>query len=375
MKNSLHITLKHLMIDRQKMIGLQFQPNKLIQTVIKSLPNPKWSEEFGMVYIKNTKENTHKIFQNFRGIAWVNCQYFYSNRKSRYDNSPINYQSVKTSFPTIPKRYIQKLILKKYAINTCNTYCSLFVRFQEHFKIKKLNEITEQDIKLYLEGLIHQQCSDSLVNQSLNAIKFYYEVVMEMPNRFYSIERPHKKQSLPKVISLAQVKRMIEVCDNIKHKCIVSLLYSAGLRRSELLNLKISDIKSDRKLILIKDAKGGKDRFTTLGNKMLSDLRKYYKVYKPKTYLFEGKPEKKYSESSVRIIVKKAALKANIQEKVTPHMLRHSFATHLLENGTNIRTIQILLGHNSIKTTELYTHVANNQFNNLKNPLDSLDLQ
>lgn len=375
MKNSLHITLKHLLINNQKMIGIQFPPNKLIQTILKGMDEPKWSEEFSMVYLKNTKENLNRIFNDFRGVAWVNCQYFFADRKSKHNKKPLNYNSIKKSFPKMPKRYIQKLILKKYALSTCQAYCSLFIRFQDYFDAKKLNEISERDIRMYLETLIHKQSSDSLVNQTLNAIKFYYEVVMEMPNRFYSIERPHKKQILPKVISIIQVKHMIELTSNIKHQCIISLLYSAGLRRAELLNLKLTDIKSDRQLILVKDAKGGKDRFTTLGHKMLTDLRNYYKVYKPKTYLFEGKPGERYSESSVRIIVKKAAKRANIMEKVTPHMLRHSFATHLLENGTNLRTIQTLLGHNSIKTTELYTHVANNEFNNLKNPHDSLDLQ
>src|SRR5690554_2897293 len=188
----------------------------------------------------------------------------------------------------------------------------------------------------------------------INSIKFYYEVVKGMPNRFYSIERPRKKEALPKVISLEEVKGIILKTNNIKHKCIVSLLYSAGLRRSELLNLKLQDIDSKRMSILVKNSKGGKDRVTLLNENVLKDLRKYYKKWKPKKYLFEGKEGTQYSASSVLNIIKKAAKKAGIKKNVSPHILRHSFATHLLENGTDLLYIQELLGHSSSKTTEIY---------------------
>jgi len=188
----------------------------------------------------------------------------------------------------------------------------------------------------------------------INSIKFYYEVVKGMPNRFYSIERPRKKEALPKVISLEEVKGIILNTNNIKHKCIVSLLYSAGLRRSELLNLKLQDIDSKRMSILVKNSKGGKDRVTLLNENVLKDLRKYYKEWKPQKYLFEGKEGTQYSATSVVKIIKNSAKKAGINKSVSPHILRHSFATHLLENGTDLRYIQELLGHSSSKTTEIY---------------------
>ena len=191
-----------------------------------------------------------------------------------------------------------------------------------------------------------------------------------MPNRFYTIERPRKKEKLPKVISKEEVIRMIDHTSNLKHKCIISLLYSAGLRRSELLNLKPTDIESDRMLIRVEQAKGNKDRYTILSEKLLVNLRTYYKIFRPKNYLFESYKATKYSASSVLKIVKSAAERVGIKRTVTPHMLRHSFATHLLENGTDIRYIQELLGHSSTKTTEIYTHVAKTNFNNIKNPLD-----
>ena len=191
-----------------------------------------------------------------------------------------------------------------------------------------------------------------------------------MPNRFYNIERPRKDKKLPIVLSKDNVKKIIEHTNNIKHRCIVSLLYSAGLRRSELLNLKLSDIDSSRMLVFIKDAKGNKDRYTLLSTNILNDLRLYYKEWKPTTYLFEGQKNEQYSAASVGKIVTEAAIKAGIKKRVSPHTLRHSFATHLLESGTDLRYIQLLLGHSSTKTTEIYTHVAKSSFDSIINPLD-----
>ena len=208
----------------------------------------------------------------------------------------------------------------------------------------------------------------------INSIKFYYEVVLEMPNRFYSVERPRKEEKLPKVISLEEVQDLIKHTNNIKHKCIVSLLYSAGLRRSELLNLKLIDIDSKRMVITVSQGKGNKGRLTILSQSVLDDLRKYYSEYKPKVYLFEGQKGEEYSAQSVAQIIRRAALKARIKKKVTPHMLRHSFATHLLENGTDLRYIQVLLGHSSTRTTEIYTHVAINSIKAIKSPIELLDL-
>jgi site-specific recombinase XerD len=191
-----------------------------------------------------------------------------------------------------------------------------------------------------------------------------------MPNRFYNIERPRKDKKLPLVLSKEHILQIIENTNNIKHRCIVSLLYSSGLRRSELINLKISDIDSSRMLIRVQDAKGSKDRYSLLSNTALKDLRAYYKQWKPKVYLFESPKGEKYSPNSVGKIVTNAAIKAGINKRVSPHTLRHSFATHLLENGTDLRYIQLLLGHSSTKTTEIYTHVAKSSFNSIKNPLD-----
>lgn len=373
------ITLKHLYINNEKQIGIKFYPNKLVQTIIKGLPGVKWSNEFGMAYIKNTPTNLSLIFNDFKGVAWINCASFFPHIKPNTNNTPVkasdyNNRDLPVDYRTCPKEFLQKLELKQYAANTAKSYVSLFERFINHYKNKELTHINENDIRKYLQLLVEQKKSNSYINQMINSIKFYYEVVLEMPNRFYSVERPFKKETLPKVISIEEVQTIIKNTNNIKHKCIVSLLYSAGLRRSELLNLKLEDIDSKRMVINIRNGKGNKDRLTILSPIVLEDLRIYYKEWKPKVYLFESPNGEKYSPGSILKIIKTAAKKGGIRKNITPHMLRHSFATHLLESGTDLRYIQVLLGHNSTRTTEIYTQVAINNIKAIKSPIELLHL-
>lgn len=193
---------------------------------------------------------------------------------------------------------------------------------------------------------------------------------MGRKKEYYELHRPRKENKLPKGLSKNEVKRILTSSNNIKHKCILMLIYSAGLRRSELLNLIPTDIDSERMLIHINGAKGKKDRISLLSDNLLQLLRQYYKEYHPKQYLFEGQKGGMYSPTSVANILKNAARKAEIKKTVTPHMLRHSFATHLLEQGTDLRYIQELLGHESSKTTEIYTHVSKKAIDKITNPID-----
>lgn len=374
MENTLNITLKHLLINQEKQIGIQFMPNKVIQALVKQLPGVRWSEGYNMVYLKNTKQNLDAIFSTFKSVAWVNCHYFFPNKPVNTHNQEIDVtwfrnRKVTNEYRVCPQSFLDKLELKKYANNTVRTYVNLFEAFINHYKDEELINLNENYIREYLMKLVQENKSNSYINQAINAIKFYYEVVLEMPNRFYAIERPRKEHKLPKVISKEEVKTIIEHTNNIKHKCIVSLLYSAGLRRSELINLKITDIDSKRMVIRVNGGKGNKDRFTLLSQKVLEDLRSYFKKWKPKEYLFEGQTGSQYSSTSINKILHRACDKAKIK-RISAHILRHSFATHLLENGTSLRYIQTLLGHNSSKTTEIYTHVAVSTFNKIINPLD-----
>jgi len=374
------ITLKHFFIHNEKQIGLEFHQEKTLNTFVKTLPNVRWSNQFGIAYIKNSHANLATIFKVFKGIAWVNGAHFFPKTKSKLNNTPVTVNDFRKRKPILnyracPENYLLKLELKQYAMNTAKTYIQLFEKFINHYRNTELSSIDENDIRLYMQQLVQNGKSNSYINQMINSIKFYYELVLQMPNRFYSIERPRKREMLPKVISLEEVQSIIKNTNNIKHRCIVSLLYSAGLRRSELLNLKPEDIDSKRMVITVKNGKGNKDRLTILSQSVLIDLRTYFKTWKPKTYLFEGKNNQQYSTSSVLQIIKKATKRAGIRKNVTPHMLRHSFATHLLENGTDLRYIQVLLGHSSTRTTEIYTQVAINNIKAIKSPIELLNLE
>ncbi len=360
------------------MIGLKFYPDKVIQALIKTLPGIKWSKEFDMAYIPNHRTNFDLIYSTFKGVAWIDGKYFFTNRplhdpvseQKRFSIQSIRDRSVEAGYRICPEEYLLKLELKKYAQNTARTYIGMFEGFINHYKDIELTALGENEIRAYLSNQVALGRSDSMLNQIINSIKFYFEIVLGMPNRFYEIERPQKKERLPEVLSKQEIQRIISCTNNLKHKCILSTIYSAGLRVSELLSLKIKDLDSDRMMIRIENSKGGKDRYTLLSNSLLKDLRDYYNEYKPKNYLFEGQYGHEYTSGSVRKILKKACVKAGIRKDVRTHTLRHSFATHLLEQGTDLRSIQTLLGHSNIATTEIYTHIANNTMKNIKNPLD-----
>ncbi len=328
-----------------------------------------------MAYIENTKANLGIVFNTFKGVVWINYNRFLTNKPVNTHNENIDVEWFRNrntvpEFRVCPEAYLLKLELKRYANSTVKTYVTFFELFINYHNDKELQEIDEADVRTFLQHLVQKKYSNSYINQAINAIKFYYEAVLGMPNRFYEIERPRKESKLPTVISKEEILSIIENTNNIKHRCIIQLLYGSGLRRGELLNLKLSDIDSKRMLVRVENSKGNKDRLTLLSKTALNDLRRYYTKYEPKVYLSEGKNGNKYSGVSVLKIVKTAAEKAKIRIVVTPHVLRHSFATHLLESGTDIRQIQVLLGHGSTKTTEIYTHVATNTFESIKNPLD-----
>ncbi len=375
MQHKRFITLRHIIENNAPFTGLQFKTDKVIEALVKDLSNVKWSEKNTMYYVPNIKMQLDEVFTIFKGIAWIDVRFFYERNRSKNLNEKrdthwIQQRTLPSNHKKCPDSYINKLILKKYSNNTIRSYVSAFEKFINYFPDKKVDELTQIDIRNYLHSLVKKNLSSSSINLSINSIKFYFEIVLGMPHSYYDIERPRKQKQLPTVLSNDEIRRMLQSTENLKHKCIMGMLYSAGLRRDELINLKIENIDSARMSIKVVDAKGNKDRYSLLSNTLLIDLRKYFKKYRPKIYLFEGQSQGKYSGTSIGKIVTKAAIKSGIRKKVTPHTLRHSFATHLLESGTDIRYIQILLGHNSTKTTEIYTHVAQNSFKNIINPLD-----
>lgn len=373
------LTLVHLHIGKTPQIGLKFGQSRLISALLKGMRGVKWSEEFRLHYMANNPTNLQYILDTFQGQVWVDMQKF-TGESTGLEPKPLNMKElrnrkVEKNWKTVPKAFYDELEMRRYSMQTARTYVSLFERFINAYKHLKVNELGEREIKAFLLQKHEEDISDSLLNQYINAIKFYYEVVMGMPNRFYAIRRPKKKQTLPVVLSKEEVIRMLQHTSNLKHRCIIAMLYGAGLRRGELQKLELTDIDSKRMLVRVRDAKGGKDRMTLLSKHLLMLLRIYYKAYKPKRLLFEGVLGKPYSGNSITSVVKRAAEDAKVLKAVTPHTLRHSFATHLLESGTDLRYIQVLMGHSSSKTTEVYTHVAHKQISSIESPLDCLSLE
>ncbi|MBU2612513.1 MAG: tyrosine-type recombinase/integrase [Nanoarchaeota archaeon] len=272
---------------------------------------------------------------------------------------------------TISKRvFLEKLIerckLRGFSTQTIKSYKFHISSFLDFLDKSRLN-LNQDGVKSYL---LSQNKARNTIRLSHMAIRFFFLEVLGKPLTLEEIPLMKKENKLPKVISKEKIKIMIDSCENLKHKLIIKFLYSSGLRLSELLNLKRSDIDFDNNLILVRQGKGAKDRMTLLSPNLKDNLLKYYSSYKFKTsYIFEGR-NGRYSKKSVQKILERLGNKIGL--KIHPHMLRHSFATHLLENGTDLRYIQKLLGHSSSTTTEIYTHVANHQLKNIKSPLDNL---
>lgn len=270
--------------------------------------------------------------------------------------------------------YSRLLKLKNYSLNTINSYSHCFEKFLGHFKGKDIDSLTKDQVTDYLYQESEKGLSSAYQNQLINAIKFYFEKVMGRKKEFYNIPRAKRPQKLPVVFSEDEIITLLAQVKNLKHKCVLYLIYSSGLRISEAVKMKISDIDSTRSLILVRDAKGKKDRTTLLSHKLLNMLREYYKEYRPKEYLFEGETGGQYSVKAIQNVFNKALASSGIKKKATVHSLRHSFATHLLERGTDLRYIQELLGHNSSKTTEIYTHITKKGMDKIVSPLDNLNI-
>ncbi len=264
----------------------------------------------------------------------------------------------------------QKLEVARYSESTIKTYISTLASFfkANDVAVEDVNEII---VEKYLYTLIKEKnISQSFQKHILGSIKLFYEMMFNRKLALSHLYPKRVEHSLPKYLSKEEIFKMLEVTENLKHRSMISLLYGCGLRVSELINLKIKDIDSKSEKIVILQAKGKKDRYVMLPKSVLPLLREYFRKYSPKVYLFEGGNDEKYSARSIQQMVKKAATKAKIQRLVTPHILRHSFATHLLENGTDIRYIQELLGHNSVMTTQIYTHITDLTIRKIQSPLD-----
>lgn len=272
------------------------------------------------------------------------------------------------------QQFIDWMKSRRYSESTVRVYTDALNSFLIHLKGKALNKVTQDDlIKYNKEYILARGLSSSYQNQVVNALRLFVKVngtEMTMPE---TLPRPRSEKKLPNVLSKEEVKRILEAPQNLKHCMMLSLIYACGLRSGELLALKPADVDSQRKILWIRQGKGKKDRIAPLSPKTIELLRTYYKTYRPRVYLFEGQEAgSPYHPRSFQQVLKQAAARAGIRKPVTLHWLRHSYATHLLEAGTNLRYIQEILGHNSPKTTQIYTHVSTEGLQNIISPFDSL---
>ena len=254
----------------------------------------------------------------------------------------------------------QELKLRNYSFKTLKSYRSCIRTFVRYFSPKHPRDVSNDEIRTFLLHLIEEEHWEaSSVNQMFNALRFLYVELYKMPFVLNNIPRPKKERKLPDVLSRDEVKRLFKVVPNPKHRMVLMIAYSAGLRIGEVTRLRPEDIDRERRMIHIRGAKGKKDRYTMLSEKFMNELTNYLSVFRPVKYLFEGERDQKpYSQSSIQQVFRRAVERAGITKPVTFHTLRHSFATHLLEQGVDLRYIQELLGHSSSKTTEIYTHVS-----------------
>jgi len=263
----------------------------------------------------------------------------------------------------LSERFLRELTFRNYSQRTIRTYLSVLVKLSKHFN-KSPEEISTEQLKEYLYDAKHRQgLSNSFINQTISAVKILHQDVLGRTwNGQIKIKRPRKDQPMPDILSKEEILGMLEATSNFKHKAIVALLYSSGIRRGELINLQLKDIDSKRMVIRINMGKGNKSRDALLAANTLNLLRQYYRVFHPRPvkYVFEagGRPGQPYSASSVGKIIKRAAEKAGIKKAIHPHSLRHAFATHMLEQGANLKLIQKLLGHTSLRSTMVYLHLA-----------------
>ena len=368
------LTLDLIEHKKQQVVLLKFPYDNELGNAVRKIKNARWSNTnkawivpYSIGNLKDVKNIFEPICEIDATLLKEKIKIFISNPK----NKQLNAEAI--SKINKLKDWMRS---RRYSESTIATYTDALRTFLKYYHHKTISEITNDDIiEFNNKYILANNFSSSYQNQVVNGIKLFFLKVENTPIDIAKIHRPKREKLLPNILSIEEVTQILKAHKNIKHKCMLSLIYSCGLRRSELINLKINDILSDRNLIIIKNAKGKKDRIVPLSPKILMLLRDYYTACKPVIWMFEGeKPSTQYSENSLQNVFKQALEKTRIKKPASLHWLRHSYATHLLENGTDLRYIQELLGHKSSKTTEIYTHVTEKSIVKIKSPFDNLNI-
>ena len=361
------ITIRLLRRRKELQFGIFFSFNEAINIVLRKLGS-RWSTTNRCWLLPATKANQKLLDQELQHIGATN----WSEDCVNYDETVADFDDGQIT-PLI-KRFAETLQAERYAPNTIATYTEALRVFLRFHSGKAHTAITEEDVqRFHVEYILKKRLSAAYQNQAINAVKLFYSRVAKKKLNPDLLWRPRRAKPLPNVLSMPEVKLLLEAPVNLKHRAMLSLIYACGLRCGELLRLRPEHIDAHRKLLLVKQSKGKKDRVVPLSDKIIELLRVYYKTARPQVYLFEGQqPGEMYSERSLQQVLKLSCTKAGITKPVTLHWLRHSYATHLLEAGTDLRYIQELLGHSSSKTTEIYTHVSTHAIQKIRSPFDSL---
>ncbi|HLV42626.1 MAG TPA: site-specific integrase [Brumimicrobium sp.] len=335
----------------QSRIAVEFENKLELRQRFKKLRGAKWSASLKVWHLPNTK-----AYRKQFGLPIYDIEVL-SEEKAKQLASFDNWLKAQT-----------------YAESTVKTYMNTLRVFFQFYNKKPIFEIENDDIIHFSnEYILKKKLSRTYQNQFISALKLFYNTIEKRQIDVDSLQRPRKEKILPNVLSKQEVKAILDVHSNLKHRMMLIMLYACGLRRSELLNLKPIAIDSQRNQLKVNQSKGNKDRYVPISDEIVKLLRQYYKLFKPTKWLFEGQnPGEKYSPTSLQKVLKMALKKANIKKPATLHWLRHSYATHLLESGTDLRYIQELLGHGSSRTTEIYTHVSQKSLQNIRSPFDDL---
>lgn len=370
-------------------IKIEFEYDATLVNALKKVGS-KWSKTHSCWYVAYTKEHYHILLKLFRDEYGYAINIITSEKLDRITEHGAGNHSISKKVQSTPlkeqagEEYItphylafkQFLEANRYSKNTVSSYCDGLKIFLSKSYPKPVAEITNKDLEIFFhQYAFKNNLSISWQRLVINALKLFFAQIENRKMDINLMLRPKKDHQLPNVLSKEEVQQILNAASNVKHKIMLVLIYSCGLRRSELINLKPEHIDSDRKVLIIKQAKGRKDRLTQLPDKVIEQLRLYYSKYKPVTWLFEGqKIGEQYSARSLNLVFKHAVEKSGIKKPATLHWLRHSYATHLLERGVNIRAIQELLGHSNVKTTEIYTHVTSTTIQSIPSPIDDLKI-
>ena len=425
------VTLNKFKHKGEEQLGLHFRYDEEIKTHVERLSGVRWSKTHSRYHVPFSEENKYKVYRHFRkknffvdysalqrqqqsesispsksmgSSGSMNPSDFRnsSNFRSFTDPSgsshPVNPSNpLDISDPKNPPKALESLKLQKsgrrelsanykqverdyvkylkglrLSDSTVRTYFTFVADFFDFLPEKPIANIDNTDVRHFTEFIVaKKKYSISSHRQLISAIKHFSDFCPECPIDSPELKRPSKSKYLPSVLSQREVIDLLRATANLKHRAVLALIYSAGLRVGEAINLELAHIDIDRRQLFIKNGKGRKDRFVVLAESFLPLFHNYFTTYTPTTYFVEGSKGKKYSASSIRSFLKRACKKAGIQKTVTPHTLRHSYATHLIENGTGLRHVQELLGHSKPETTMIYTHIAKKDILSIKSPLDT----